>query len=122
MVPMLRVGAGSGGWVRLRRRGTSSSSGGWFRREACCGCNDSYLSDPAVSCSPGKVAVAEAHLDVGPISEGCVGAGEGMHLFGFRVGSARSPEEFDTRLQQYLDPLKRDPVPFRWRAVYSGNL
>jgi D-aminopeptidase len=49
-------------------------------------CDDSYLSDPAVTCGGAEVAAAAGALASGPVAEGSVGAGVGMHLFGFKGG------------------------------------
>ncbi len=38
-------------------------------------------------------------------------------LRGIRVASA---EELETRLQQYLDGVNQDPVPFRWRWRFES--
>ncbi len=49
-------------------------------------CDDSYLSDAAVTVGGEEVASALAGASDGPVEEGCVGAGTGMHLYGYKGG------------------------------------
>lgn len=49
-------------------------------------CDDGYLSSPDVVCGPATVDAAFQALAAGPVEEGGVGAGTGMHLFGYKGG------------------------------------
>ncbi len=49
-------------------------------------CDDGYLSSPDLVCGPETVEAAFQALGSGPVDEGGVGAGAGMHLFGYKGG------------------------------------
>jgi len=49
-------------------------------------CDDGYLSSPEAVCGAPEVLRAHAALADGPVPEGSVGAGTGMHLFGYKGG------------------------------------
>jgi D-aminopeptidase len=49
-------------------------------------CDDGYLSSAEAVVSGDEVHAALADLKGGPVAEGCVGAGTGMHLFAYKGG------------------------------------
>lgn len=49
-------------------------------------CDDGYLSSPEAVVTREDVHAALADLKGGPVAEGCIGAGTGMHLFAYKGG------------------------------------
>lgn len=66
-------------------------------------CDDGYLSSPDAVCDFDQVAEAAAALASGPVPEGGVGAGAGMHLFGYKggIGTASRRVRTSTALPVY---------------------
>ncbi len=59
-------------------------------------CDDGYLSSPGAVVGPDDVAKALAARAGGPVDEGAVGAGTGMHLFAYKGGIGTSSRQVTT--------------------------